>query len=210
MTHYITRLDFSRWRCILEPESYLGAVDPLTSARIFFAVVFGNLGAESCGMGCSQIIPVKELSHFLKVKNWFSKLFILPGKSPDLSFQNHSLSPQIKVCCSPQLIVYCVLISTSREEEMIVLWKHQGIAFRVAGCHWRFTESFNPDKEAWCVYQWGAFCPVLTSWIGTLVTVWKYSWFPFEMRRMELFKEPALLQGEGCYAEMCTTHSEEP
>lgn len=60
----LQRLDFSCCgRCLLEPDSYLGSIDPLTSASISFAVVFGNLGAESRGMRYSQMIPEKELSH---------------------------------------------------------------------------------------------------------------------------------------------------
>lgn len=51
---------------------------------------------------------------------------------------------------------------------------------------------------------------VLTSCIGVLITVERYSWFPFEMESMESLKEPVPLIGEGCLAEMCTTHDKEP
>lgn len=138
----ITRLDFSRWHCILEPESYLGAIGPLTSASIFFAVFLDIWGQRVEAWGVCKWCPsAKESGHFffLSLKLDF-KITYSQWKIPRFVFpESFSLSAQIKVCYSPQFIIYCVFMSASWEEEMIMLWKHQWTEFWVAGCHWQFT-----------------------------------------------------------------------
>ena len=114
----ITRLDFSRWHCILEPESYLGAIDPLTSASIFFAVFLDIWGQRVEAWGVCKWCPsVKESGHFFffKSESWFQNyLFSMENPQICLSRVFFSLRPNQGLLQPPVHNILCVYVCLLR------------------------------------------------------------------------------------------------